>query len=399
MRKKPLFLLFVSLLIFFIAYESGSEQKTEWKGKIEYEDGVKVIKNPKEPLYGEITFELEEDLSIGREDDENYVFYRGVRIEADTDGSIFILDRGNNRIQKYDKEGNYLQTIGRKGQGPGEFERPYAIHLDSGENIYVRDGRQIDIFNKNGDFKRTISLSNFIAPFGITITKKGNILAQTRSSVNLQKGTDDIILINSEGKKIKTIASFPWENPPPLRGNFYLGNPYTPGLYFCPLDEELGIYGYASEYKLFVINSSGEVVYIIEKDEPGEPFTSREKKKLIDEWVERLNRRKQGPRYSRSEIKNAIKFPKYKSFYSMILKDDKGRIYVAKYKLSIDKDKIAEFDLFNREGYYLYKLKMSLYPRIIKDGYIYRTESDQETGYRRVKRYKIKNWDQIKEGI
>ena len=318
MTKAVLIVLFLSAVIMLVSY---GRQKTEWKGKIEYENGVKVIKNPKEPLYGEITYELEEDLSIGNEDDENYVFYRGVRIEADTDGSIFILDRGNNRIQKYDKEGNYLQTIGRKGQGPGEFERPYAIHLDSEENIYVQDGRQINIFNKNGDFKRIISLSNFIVPFGITITKKGNILAQTQSRVNLQKGTDDIILINSEGKKIKIIASFPWETPPPLRGNFYLGNPYTPGLYFCPLDEELGIYGHASEYKLSVINSSGEVVYIIEKDEPGEPFTSREKKKLIDELVERLNRRKQGPRYSRSEIKNAIKFPKYKSFYSMIQKE------------------------------------------------------------------------------
>ena len=396
LTKAVLIILFLSAVIMLVSY---GRQKTEWKGKIEHENEVKVIKNPKEPLYGEITFELEEDLSIGREDDENYVFYRSVRIAVDSEGNIFVLDRGNCRIQKYDKNGNYLQTIGRKGQGPGEFERPYVIHLDLEENIYVQDGRQINIFNKNGDFKRIISLSNFIVPFGITITKKGNILAQTQSRVNLQKGTDDIILINSEGKKIKTIASFPWETPPPLKGNFYLGNPYTPGLYFCPLDEELGIYGYASEYKLFVINSSGEVVCIIEKDEPGEPFTSREKKKLIDEWVERLNRRKQGPKYSRSEIKNAIKFPKDKSFYSMILKDDKGRIYVAKYKLSIDKDKIAEFDLFNREGYYLYKVKMLLYPRIIKDGYIYRTESDQETGYRRVKRYKIKNWEQIKEGV
>jgi len=392
-------LLAIFILFSFVIANSNENQKVEWKGRIEKEDGVKVIKNPRESLYGEIVFDLEEDLSIGNEDDENYMFYKGISIEVDSDGNIFVLDRGNFRIQKFDKDGNYLQTIGRKGQGPGEFERPYMIYLDSEENIFVQDGRNIDVFDQNGKFKRIISLSDFLMPFGIKITKEGNILAQTQSSINLQKGTDDIILINSKGKRIKTIASYSWEAPPPLRGNYYLGNPYTPGLFFCPLHEELGIHGHASEYKLFVINSSGEIVHIIKKDEPGEPFTRKEKNKLIDELVESLKRSKRRPEYSRSEIKKAIKFPKYKSFYSVILNDDKDRIYISRYKLSIDKDKIAEFDLFNKEGYYLYRVKMSHYPRTIKNGYVYKSESDQETGYRKVKRYKIKNWEEIKEGI
>ena len=60
----------VSIVLFlsaFIVVVSFGGQKAKWKGKIEIEDGVKVIKNPKEPLYGEIVFELEEDLSIGNE--------------------------------------------------------------------------------------------------------------------------------------------------------------------------------------------------------------------------------------------------------------------------------------------------------------------------------------------
>jgi hypothetical protein len=71
--KNKTFIFSIALFLFvFIIFVSAEQQKVQWKGKIEYEDGVEVIKNPNEPLYGEITFDLVEDLSIGNEDDENY---------------------------------------------------------------------------------------------------------------------------------------------------------------------------------------------------------------------------------------------------------------------------------------------------------------------------------------
>jgi len=60
--------LFLSIVILFISW---GKQKTEWQGTIEKKNGVTVVKNPKEPLFGEIKFELEEDLSIGSEENEN----------------------------------------------------------------------------------------------------------------------------------------------------------------------------------------------------------------------------------------------------------------------------------------------------------------------------------------
>jgi hypothetical protein len=130
--------LVLSLSVCMLLFSFG-HQKAEWKGKIEIEDGVKVIKNPAESLYGEITLELEEDLSIGNEDDENYMIYGLVALAVDSEENIFVLDGGNYRIQKFDKSGNYLQTIGGRGQGPGEFEQPMWIHIDLKDSIYVYD--------------------------------------------------------------------------------------------------------------------------------------------------------------------------------------------------------------------------------------------------------------------
>jgi len=376
--------------------DTKDNQKAEWKGKIEIENGIKVIKNPREPLYGEIKFELEEDLSIGSEEDENYMFIRASDIEVDEKGNIYVLDSKECRIQKYDRDGNYLQTIGRKGQGPGEFERASRMVLDSKGRIYVNEFRKIHIFDENGKFRRSRNIGSSISSY--RITKEGNILGHSRT-FSEEGRTLDIVLIDSEGKKLKTIASFKDQSGFMKKGNISIGMSLRFGarLYFCHLSEELGIYGYSSEYKLFVINSSGEVSYIIEKDEPRQAVTQKEKRKLIKDRVER---QRGSLKLSEGDIKKLLNFPKYKAFYTQIMTDDKGRIYVRKMKPVSSNDKTRSYEIFSQEGYYLYKTKIyDIFPNIIKNGFIYTSKSDSDTGYYKVKRYRIKNWNQIKEGI
>ncbi len=101
-------LLLICFLIMSCTKEKTSKE-AEWKGKVELKNGAKIVKNPSDPVYGEIVLELEEDLSIGHEDDDNYLFYRPRNIAVDEQANIFILESGNCRIQKFDKDGNYLQ--------------------------------------------------------------------------------------------------------------------------------------------------------------------------------------------------------------------------------------------------------------------------------------------------
>lgn len=103
-----------------------------------------------------------------------------------------------------------------------------------------------------------------------------------------------------------------------------------------------------------------------------------------------------GEKLSRSEVKRTYIFPRFKPLFLGIISDDKGRIYIRGYDPD---DSSAYFDLFNKEGYYIYKIKAPLYPRIIKKGYVYLVKRDPGNDYVKVKRYKIKNWEQIKEGI
>jgi hypothetical protein len=384
----------IALSVFIFA---SAHEESQWKGKIEYEDGVKVIKNPIEPLYGQITFELEEDLSIGNEEDENYAFYNFARVTADSEENIYVLDGENCRIQKFDKNGIYLQSIGKKGQGPGEFDRPWGICFDPQQNIYVRETREIDIFDAKGRYLRTIVPHEHFGPY-FGITKDGNIIAHNQSFSAGGKMSEEVVLFDGEGKKIKTIVEFKSETPS-FGQVFDLGSYYTPGLCFYPINEKFAVYGYSSEYRLFVIDSSGELVYIIEKKESPTPLSKKEINKVIDEYVERQKERSTGPKFSKSALKKACKFPKYMAFFLGFSTDDKNRVYVMKFKSRLDDYKGGYYDIFSKDGYYLYRAKISPYPHVIKNGCVYLTERDEETGYIKIKRYKIKNWEKIREGL
>lgn len=61
--------------------------------------------------------------------------------------------------------------------------------------------------------------------------------------------------------------------------------------------------------------------------------------------------------------------------------------------------KEIEFDMFSKDGYYLYSFSLSFSPDYIKNGSLYDIYTSKETGDVKIIRYKVLNWDQIKEGI
>ena len=403
MKNKAKVLSIALFLSAFIMVISFGGQKTDWKGKIEIEDGVKVIKNPGEPLYGEIKLELEEDLSIGNEEDKNYLFYRLRDIQVDTDGNIYVLDSGNRRLQVFDKNGKYLRTIGKRGQGPGEFNAPTCFQLDDEtENIFVTDNtrRKIIIFEKEGKYiDKDIHLVEILSDFCLDSDRC--ILGKFKLP-----GIDSRFIkkVTLAGKVEKTFTEIPYhmqrivtsltrEGNTGYIGAYLITHGYEYDVFLSKVDNHTFVYGHSKKYELVAVDKSGKTLFIIRKDESPIKITKTERDRIKDriKW----DIRKDG----RLVPEISLKFPDYKPYFYSIITDDISRIYVRKNPVSRESNTNHEFDVFNKEGMYLYKIHLNYYPDVIKNGYLYTIVVNEENGLEQIKRYRIKNWGKIKEEI
>ena len=171
MRKtvKNILVACIIVMLAGISMDSGAmsaSQSPQWKGTISKEGDIVVVKNPKNPVFKEPILALKEDFSIGGAGAiGDHAFSYPKDIALDRGGNIYVLDLRECCLKVFDPSAKYLRTIGRRGQGPGEFGGPFFLSLlpQTGE-IFVRDAgnRRISSFNISGSFLQQVPVRGLV---------------------------------------------------------------------------------------------------------------------------------------------------------------------------------------------------------------------------------------------
>lgn len=77
--------------------------------------------------------------AFGQAGDMPGYFSRPKGIAVDSDENIYVVDALFDNIQIFDSDGQLLLILGNSGQGPGEFWLPSDIFIDASDRVYVSD--------------------------------------------------------------------------------------------------------------------------------------------------------------------------------------------------------------------------------------------------------------------
>ena len=126
---------------------------------------------------------------------------------------IFVADGHggdtNARIVKFDKDGKFIKTWGRKGAAPGEFNTPHGLAMDSAGRLFVADrsNSRIQIFDQDGKF--LAEWRQFGRPSGVFIDKSDVLyIADSNSNDKVNAPFKQGIRIGS-AKDGKVVAYIP----------------------------------------------------------------------------------------------------------------------------------------------------------------------------------------------
>jgi hypothetical protein len=340
---------------------------------------VTIVKNPKQPMTSEPVLELQEDLAIrGNEDIEEQMFQNIHSLDVDNRGNMYILDEQAANIKVFDKKGNYQKTVGKSGQGPGEFGLPISVVISHQNQIVVNDmgQRKIVFLDMDGNYLKQVSIADKFLFFGPAVTKDGDMIAM--HTIPGEKVVTELKKFNSDLEPILTITSVPMEKPPVV--DIFVARHLTSLRWNVSETDEI-IWGDIKNphYILSFHDLGGKLFKKIIRDYDPMAITAADREKLMDQIFG------ENPMRDQWDVRFPENYPPFMGFSF----DDEGRIFVRRY----EKEKNPEgnlIDVFDSQGRYLTQVRLKMNPLIWKNTFMYSIEENTE-GFKAVKRYKV-NW-------
>lgn len=378
----------LSFFVFTIFFNSCSEKpQAEIPGSLAVLENLAIYSIENEP---NSTIELIEETTYG--DIGDVVIGSVVGVLTDSNGRVFIGDYNANKIHVYHSDGSYLSSIGREGDGPGEFRRISQIRIGS-ELIHVFDWnqRKIDAFSLETlrlvhttllDFEdeSNADISGWMVN-SFYLLNDGNYIVQfyipSRPDNIDEEKTHRLYKISTDGRILSDIIlELPvGESLVDIERPFIMEAPYSRKALVTISGENL--YKLWTEYlaiKKFGINGEykSAFYYPVEKS----PLDRSQILELFDHEM------------IRQVIQNTTLPDSWPTAHDFLIDDD-NRFWISRI---IDDRKLYEWWILEPNGELINRF---VWPRNrsirqIKNGYLYSLNTEDETGEQEIVKYHIK---------
>lgn len=388
----------LSILVFLATIYFPKKTHAEGMNVIRESEEIEVISNPKTPEF-KMRIVFKEELSIGEiKGDENYMFGGLIYFNADEEGNFYVNDWDRKRIQKYDSQGKYLLTIGRKGQGPGEFQNVWHPRFDKEKNMYVSDiaSLRISFFNKEGKFLKQIKTppdfeNIYINSKGFYICTKSKILEdEAIFRYMLIYGLFDdkfnpIVEFHSETREIKSPSGRDEKSVAQSLADSLSDDAFRPFINYVLTKKDYVYFGDPEKYEIHVYSPEGKLIKTITREYEPLKVTKKDKEQFVrtrgEAFFRALPSRAQALKEKTFQL---IKYPQYKPAYQRFALMENGWLAVI---VDSIENEYTLIDIFNKEGKYIaqFKAKIPAENLFFRNGKAYALTTEND--YKFVKRY------------
>ncbi len=325
---------------------------------------IVIVNNPKKPVPepgSRKKLVFEEIRTIGeKEGDENYMFGDSLEVSMDEEGSYYVTDWDRKRIQKYSSEGEYLLSIGRQGEGPGEFGNIWTPKFDREGNIYARDiaNNKVVFFTRKGEHIKDIRIDSDVGD--IHILPDGNYFTYKTENIEEAGVSRYVHVYGVYNPELDLISELhrDYQNLP-SRGNkswaeFIAGilsaGAFKPVLNYHVTEEGLIYTGFSEKYDICIYSQEGTLLKIINRKFDRVKVNQKHRDDFFDTQSEIFMQRINADDSLRNDIRRFMKYPKYLPAYRSFSLMDNGWLFVVRDAVGED---LSLVDLFDENGLFV----------------------------------------------
>jgi len=270
---------------------------------------------------------------------------------------IYILDKYYYKVMVYDKKFNFLYSMGRVGQGPGEIYNPGGISINNDKIYIFNTPSRFEVYSTDGKFLKTIKLK-----FG----KNNNTKIDCSSFAIHEKkiylyyliGFEEVKVFDINGNYLKTLIKREGDGYRIAPGNSYLAD--LRKIYINSFENHMALSSLLDgSSEIYDLRNGKMILKYILKEKDTNEFLKRIREKMkTDKKESSVINVKIFAFYTVSyDLFNRrvwlLKRKKYKSYYTLYIINISGR-KIRKIYFSLDKDiEILKFFFTDKNEIYI----------------------------------------------